>query len=219
MGDGMDISKKGYWLILGLLLLSTLYVRVLQPAERNRSGELRLNHFPMNIDGWQGEEQSFPDWLPKALNAEEFFVRQYTSNDGKLLWFYVGRFSSRRGSQMHNPDNCYPAQGWKIVERNVVQFSYGRDGSLQAEVVKMIVQKGLDKRLVLFWYQIGEIMIASNFKHQFLLIGRAIIRGRMDGIIIRVSAPVKGDNFDDVLIYEKQFMEAIAPLIPEYLPK
>ncbi|NOX98117.1 MAG: EpsI family protein [Nitrospirae bacterium] len=214
----MDISKKNYWLILGLLLLSVLYVRVLQPAGKNQSGELRLNNLPMKIGGWQGEEQPFPNWLPAALNAEEFFIRRYTNDSGNFIWLYVGHFGSRRG--IHEPDRCYPDQGWKIVKRKVVSVNREESDSSPAEIVEMVVEKGLDRRLVLFWYQRGERVMARRFRYQLLLMGRAIIKGRTEGgVIIRVSALVRDDNFDDVLAYEKQFMQVLIPVIPKYLPK
>ena len=68
--------------------------------------DLRLGEFPMEIDGWKGQDQPYPDWLPETLGANEFFIRQYRNSDGHTVTLYVAYFDARYGGTTHNPDNC-----------------------------------------------------------------------------------------------------------------
>ena len=56
------------------------------------------------------------------------------------------------------------------------------------------MQKGLDKQLVLYWYQSHGRVVASEYWSKFYLVTDAVRMNRTDGAIVRVIAPVAGNS-------------------------
>ena len=55
---------------------------------------------------------------------------------------------------------------------------------------RYMIQKGLDRQLVLYWYQAHGRVVASEYWGKFYLIADAFRLNRTDGALVRVIAPV-----------------------------
>ena len=77
------------------------------------------------------------------------------------LWLYVGYYQSQRtGSTYHSPKNCLPGSGWQFVESDHVSVPVSNGQSIL--INKVLIQKGLDKQVILYWYQDRGRVIASE---------------------------------------------------------
>jgi EpsI family protein len=89
-------------------------------------------------------------------------------------------------------------------------------------VNRYIVQKGLDRQLVLYWYQSHGRVVASEYTSRLYLIRDAIRLNRTDGSLVRVIAPITVGATDDGAAAERlaeEFVRVIFPLLPAYLPQ
>jgi EpsI family protein len=80
-----------------------------------------------------------------------------------------------------------------------------------------VIQKGLDKQLVFYWYQDRGRIITSEYWAKIYLVLDAITQHRTDGALVRVIVPFAGD---DAAVRErgKTFVAKILPLLQDYLP-
>ena len=87
-------------------------------------------------------------------------------------------------------------------------------------VNRYVIQKGLDRQLVLYWYQAHGRVVASEYWGKFYLIADAFRLNRTDGAIVRVTAPVGSEpqNESDAETRAIGFIEGLLPLLPDYLP-
>ncbi len=210
----MVVSKKAYFTVIIVLgLTGALRYAHMAKASSFPVG-LRLSEFPMNVAGWQGKSVPYPDWLPEELGANEFFIREYTNGQGAAVTLYVAYFDARYGGTGHNPDVCYPAQGWNIIERSrrAVQV----DGAT-LEVTRMLIQKGLTKQPVLFYFQAGSQTIPELSGYRLRAIVQGILFNKIGTAIVSVSAPVT-ETTEKSYGEEVEFLKAIAPLIEQYIP-
>jgi EpsI family protein len=89
-------------------------------------------------------------------------------------------------------------------------------------VNRFVVQKGLERQLVLYWYQSHGRVVASEYTSKLYLIHDAIRLNRTDGSMVRVIAPIKVGATDNGASAERvaeEFVRAMFPLLPGYLPQ
>lgn len=210
----MAVPKKAYFAVIIVLALTA----VLRYAHMVKASSfpvgLRLGELPMSAAGWQGKSVPYPDWLPEELGANEFFIRQYTNERGGAVTFYAAYFDARYGGTTHNPDICYPAQGWDIIERS--RLAVQVDGA-DLEVTRMLIQKGLTKQLVLFYFQTGAQTIPELSGYRRRAIVQGILFNKIGAAIVRVSAPVT-ETVEQTQREEVEFLKTIAPMIEQYIP-
>jgi EpsI family protein len=141
------------------------------------------------------------------------------------LWLYVGYYKSQRtGVTYHSPLNCLPGSGWSIMSREVIPLAltHGGQGQLLASasrirVNKVVIQKGLEKQLILYWYQDRGRVVTSEYWAKGYLLWDAMTRNRTDGALVRLSIPVESTT-EEALASGESFLRDAYPLLAEYLP-
>ena len=90
----------------------------------------------------------------------------------------------------------------------------------EIEINRYVIQKGLEKQLVLYWYQAHDRVVASEYWGKVYLVADAVRLNRTDGSLVRVIAPVgSGDNAEaDAEAKAVDFVKTMFPLLADYLP-
>ena len=152
--------------------------------------------------------------MPEELGAREFFIREYRNGQGGVVTLYTAYFDARYGGTAHNPDVCYPAQGWEIVERS--RGAVHREGN-SIEFTRMVIQKGLAKELVLFYFQIGDRTMPELSHYRLTAIVQGILFNKIGGTIVLMSAPIE-QTVERTYAEETEFLEIIGPMLRQYVP-
>ena len=195
-------------------------------AHASRSEEtpprIPFSRFPVSVAEWTGH--TAPDFDPKvmaALGVDEYVNRVYVRGD-KAAHLYVGYYRSQReGSQIHSPMNCLPGAGWLPVETGVATLAAGTSPAGTAVVNRYLIQKGLDRQVVLYWYQSHGRVVASEYWSKVYLVLDSMRLNRTDAALVRVIVPIDDNRrtpeafADDAAL---DFAGAIAPLLGNYLP-
>lgn len=177
-------------------------------------------HFPLTIEEWRGRnDPPLAADVLRVLAVDDYISRTYSSRSG-LADLYVGYYASQReGDTIHSPLNCLPGSGWEPVERQRVTIDVG---AAQPVVVnQLLIQSGLDKQAVLYWYQSHGRVVASEYWGRAYLALDALRLNRTDGAIVRVVVPVRGDDRDaEAAAYQiaRQFTRVVFPIVATYLP-
>ena len=88
---------------------------------------------------------------------------------------------------IHSPQNCLPGAGWRPVESGVTTLQVG---DRAVPVNQFVIQKGLDKQVVFYWYQGRGRVIANEYANKALLMLDAARLHRTNGGLVRLIAPV-----------------------------
>jgi exosortase D (VPLPA-CTERM-specific) len=171
----------------------------------------------MQFDEWKGKPTvKLDDRIVAKLGVDEYVNRVYYNLDRRWIHLYVGYYQSQRqGSTIHSPKNCLPGAGWQPVEsgRMVIPI----EGRAPLEVNRYVVQKGMEKQLVLYWYQSHGRVVASEYWAKIYLVMDAIRMNRSDGALVRVISPIAGSE-----IKAEQraidFTKGLFPLLNRHLP-
>jgi len=212
-----------------LFVCLTVAAGAIARAERSEPVPPRapLAEFPMQMGEWRGiQEPPFEASILKVLGADEYLTRAYFRPDRSGVGLYIGYYrSQRQGDTMHSPLNCLPGSGWEPVSQSYAQIplaAAGDGGPSEITVNRYVVQKGLDRQLVLYWYQAHGRVIASEYWSKFYLIRDAVQLNRTDGALVRVIAPILGDPREGEPRAERlgtAFVQTMFPRLSAYLPK
>lgn len=208
---------KGRLLILAVtLLVAGWTLQVLAVAEAPVAGH-PLQSLPMTLGPWIGQAAAPLDPADLAvLRVDDYITRTY-SRGADAVELYVGYYATQRqGSTMHSPLNCLPGAGWESVSKRHEQVAVGTGSTI--ELNRYIVQKGLDKRLVLYWYQSHGRSVASEYWSRAYLVLDSLRTHRSDGAIVRV---VTGPIEDEARAEQAatSFVQTMTPALLHTVPR
>lgn len=177
--------------------------------------------FPMKIEGWEAvNDPPMEKEILAVLGVDDYLSRAYYRPDGAAIGLYMGFYGSQRqGDTIHSPLNCLPGAGWEPLSEGRKVIADAGGPGVDIEVNRYVVQKGLDRQLVLYWYQARGRVVASEYKSRLLLIGDAIRFNRTDGSMIRVIAPIAlGSDGADAERLATEFVLSLYPRLAGYIP-
>jgi EpsI family protein len=180
-----------------------------------------LSTMPVHVGAWTGQDvPPFAGNILAALGVDEYLNRLYFTSAGIPVSLYVGYYSSQRtGDTIHSPQNCLPGAGWLPVHGSRVSLTVPARAA-PILVNRMLIQKGLDRQVVLYWYQSHGRVVASDYWSKVFLVYDALRHHRSDASLVRVISPVMpGDANDAAADARAQaFVAAVFPDLDRLLP-
>ena len=200
-----------------VLLASALFMQYATHSEDVPPSK-PLSDFPLRIDAWTGRTARFDDDVYRVLGVDDSILATYRNPRGEMVQLYVGFYESQReGDLIHSPKNCMPGGGWNIVHTSLEPLSVpSRDEPV--EVIKLILQKGDQRQVVLYWFQSRGRFIASEYFQKIYLVIDSITRHRTDGSFVRLIAPMHPGGEEATLETLKGFATRLVPILNEHLP-
>jgi EpsI family protein len=175
-----------------------------------------LAGLPSSIAGWQGRDSApFDDDVVAKLGVDDYINRQYIRESGPPIALYIGYYDSQRqGDTIHSPQNCLPGAGWQPVASERVTIDAG---GVPIHVNRYLIQKGIERQAVLYWYQGRGRVVASEYANKaWLMLDAARLR-RTNGALVRLITPVVSTPaaaFEEL----SSFTAAVFPRLPAHLP-
>jgi EpsI family protein len=149
-----------------------------------------LKYFPLQLGPWHGSDFPLEADVLKVAAVDDYVNRMYQQPDGKALGLYIGYYKSQQtGDAIHSPKNCLPGSGWQPMTAGHVSIVLP-DGK-HALVNLYIIEKGLDRQVVLYWYQSHGRVIASEYSAKYYMVRDALRMNRTDSALVRVVVPFK----------------------------
>ena len=179
-----------------------------------------LASFPDQIGEWSGTRLSIRADVLDVLGPGEYSQRLYQnpSEDRYVDLFLAYVPNQRTGDWLHSPKHCLPGAGWAPVAANHV--SLARPGGGHITVNRYVIAKGLDRQVVLYWYQAHGRAVASEYWAKLYLVEDAIRLNRTDGALVRVTTPVTGsESLEGGEHRALAFATQILPILDEYIPR
>ncbi len=182
------IRRKSLVLIIMLLVAygGRTYLGAPTPVPNARP----LAAFPSELNGWVGRDSVLPADIVQQTGADDYLNRYYSLPDERVASLYVSYYrSQRQGGAVHSPMNCLPGAGWQPLK--VERLALADDASHASRTInKVVVAKGLDQQLVLYWYQSLNRVTASEYLSKAYLVGDAFRSGRTDIAMVRIVTPI-----------------------------
>jgi EpsI family protein len=186
----------------------------------------QLTDFPSQIGPWSG--RTAPAFTPEVLAslAVDDHLNRYYVNADRFAHIYIGYYGSQReGASIHSPLNCLPGAGWLPVSNAHIDIpiasAVAGNPPRSIMVNRYVIQKGLDKQLVLYWYQSHGRVIPSEYWSKAYLVLDSVRLNRTDAALVRVITPYRDADASPEVAAERtvvEFVEAVFPLLDGFLP-
>ncbi|CAN5884838.1 hypothetical protein BH24ACI4_BH24ACI4_11850 [soil metagenome] len=198
-----------------LILMAGLYANGATGPELTPP-RLPLAAAPMTFGPWTGHDATpFADDVLDQLGVDDYIHRRYSTAGGAPVSVYVGYYASQRqGDTIHSPQNCLPGAGWRSVfaDRATIPL-----GSSEIPVNRFVIQKGLDRQAVFYWYHGRGRAVASEFANKGWLMLDAARLHRTDGGLVRLITPIT-ETADAAFDNLAAFSTLLVPQLSEHLP-
>jgi EpsI family protein len=144
---------------------------------------------PRELDGWTGKDGTF-DSAYGLDPADTGLLRVYQTAGGQPVIAYVGFYHNLATyMEFHTPEICYPAQGWTLLSSGrSAHVIENRGGQFRPE--EAIVEKGGQRRLVVWWYYSGSRAFENRMRYAYAVLILSSLGGRRDGSMVRLETPL-----------------------------
>ena len=212
-----------------LLVLSALFLVGATLAARATDAEqvpLRqpLATMSRQIGPWIGrDEPQLSSDIVAVLGVDEYINRAYADPSGRIpapVSVYVGYYKSQReGDTIHSPLNCIPGSGWEPVRSSRPEISVPGAAS-PITVNRLLIEKGIDRQVVVYWYQAHGRVVASEYWSKLFMMYDAVRLNRSDAALVRVISPVLPSEQDPAAAEGRvtQFVQQLFPRLNAHLP-
>jgi len=203
------------WITAGILAGATLLLHTVSHGETVVARQ-SLRELPNSLGGWNSQEQPLEERIVQAVGVTDYTNRIFYNQTSPPVQLYVGYYASQRtGDTIHSPKNCLPGAGWDPVHSGYTTISL-QDGR-QIIVNEYVIQQGLNKELVFYWYQGRGRIIASEYAGKFWMVADAISRNRTDGALVRLVTPMN-DAEAKAHARLEVFTQLVFPHLDELIP-
>jgi EpsI family protein len=174
--------------VLTVLFLAAWGARVHVGTPRAVPEPPRLVTFPATLGDWRGRDLALPDDVVQQVAASDYLNRYYAAGD-QLASLYIGYYrTQQQGAAIHSPMNCLPGAGWQ--PQTTERIALDADATDPSKLInKVVIVKGLDHQLVLYWYQTSDRVTASEYWSKAYLVADAFRTRRSDIALVRLIVP------------------------------
>ena len=180
-----------------------------------------LEQLPERIEQWRLAQRGVIEKeVAEVLRADDVFTAVYASpRAASAVNLFVAYFKTQRSGQApHSPKNCLPGAGWTPTASGDLQLSIA-DQPQPITINRYVVSRGGEKGVVLYWYQSRGRVVASEYAAKFWLVADSIRYHRSDTALVRVWAPVVGNDEQAATQAGAQFVQSVFPVLREFLPR
>jgi EpsI family protein len=210
-------SKWRVFLTCGLIVVATFGLNLLShgaPVPLRK----QMVDFPQAFGEWKGVDVPIDDRTREVLGATDILNRVYSTPGANSLGFFVAFFSNqRKGGAVHSPKNCLPGAGWFVSKSGTVRVTIP-DRPHSIVVNEYIIQRDLNRDVVLYWYQSQGRIVASEYSAKFYLIWDALKKNRTDGALVRVITPIRDGDEKAARWEAERFVQATFSPLTNYIP-
>jgi EpsI family protein len=118
--------------------------------------------------------------------------------------------------------NCLPGAGWEPVSSDSIDIAVTSQGAPRIITVNYyLIEKGLDRHVVLYWYQSHGRVVASEYRSKVLMVYDAMRLNRTDAALVRVVSPIIRQGYttqEEASRLAVEFVKESFPLLERFLP-
>ncbi len=213
------ISNKTYVICLVSLIATLVIVGLLSLRPTPVVARTNLEYLPMEIGGYRGTDDTFPESVNRELNADKQLYRHYRSSDGSQLDLYIGYYGTAKGGRTgHNPYACLPGAGWAIVDSHKIGFRQPNNSS-DTELNYVRARRNGVNTIMAHWYQAaGATVMSTGFQQNIERFWGRLLRNRNDGAFVQITTQVPDAKVVDATAKARTFAAQVIRLLPQYWP-
>lgn len=204
-------------ILTGLLLCAFAGVEGAQYYKRLQLRQVTWDRVPKQLGAWDGQDADFSPLFGKDP-ADATLLRVYRTQDVAPITVYAGFHTNLSdGLEVHTPDLCYPAQGWRVMSGEKCSLGAVRGKQLAAR--EIVLGKEQEHRLVVWWYFAGSQPFEERIRRVYGMMIQAMFTGRTDGVLVRLETPIDSTGTQGARDRIVTFARLLIPALESALPQ
>ncbi len=208
---------KRYSIVISVLLLLSVITIWLSSKEPSQKNALYAKELPMQVDGWTGSDFDVDEKTLQILETDDVLMREYKKDDIPPVELCVV-FASNNRKVSHPPEVCYSGGGWSVEENQSISFSEKSDEYPDFKANKLIIEKGVKKQLVLYWYKCNKRYATNYYQQQINIAKSQLITGNSTSGLIRTSTIIENNDVTEAMMRLQKFSLTMLPYLTKHLP-
>jgi EpsI family protein len=220
-GGPMDGQKDGSWFTLPFwsavsILALTLLISGWSQGPARAVGLPELGRLSQRLGAYEAREGN-PEDSYRDPYAEAALSRLYQASRNGAIELFVGYRSRQFGiERLRSPKLVFP-EGWEYASTGGMEIPLSGDQTIDS--IWLETRKGNARKLVVFWYQIRGLSLASDIGSRIQLLRGLISQGRTDGAVIRLATPVSdAETMEQARHRLLEFSSSLHPELIRILP-
>ena len=188
-----------------------------QPVERDS-----FSLFPRNLGEWSGVMQVLEPDIERVLAASDYVNATYMAagQTAPVNFFSAWYEKQTEGSGIHSPEVCLPVGGWEMFSLAPHTFSFVDTAYGTFQVNRAVIQKGLSKQLVYYWFEQRGKRMTNDYAAKLSVVWDSLTRGRTDGALVRFVTPIaEGETEAQAEARMQSFMGLALKRLPRFIPE
>lgn len=186
---------------VGLAMLAAAGLAVaVKPSERMADSRPKIDleaAIPKSFGDWKIDTSIVPIAPTPDVQAlldkiySQILARTYVDSKGQRVMLSIAYGGDQsRDTQVHKPEVCYPAQGFKLqsVTAAILDTEFGG-----IPATRLFTTMGQRKEPVTYWFTVGDSAIKSGIEKRIVEFRYGLTGQIPDGMLFRVSS-IDGDQ-------------------------
>jgi len=177
--------------------------------------------FPQHLGDWSGSSFALDADVAKVLAATDYVNVTYGApGERDVVNFFSAFYANQtNGDGIHSPEVCLPQGGWEIFTLEQHQVSLPGTPYGTFEVNRAVIQKGLQKQLVYYWFEQRGKRMTNDYLAKISVIVDGVTLGRTDGALVRFTTPINANETEaDAEARLQRLMALAMAKLPRFLP-
>ncbi|VAV86902.1 Eight transmembrane protein EpsH / EpsI protein [hydrothermal vent metagenome] len=135
------------------------------------------------------------DWEPYYDGASQVIRKQNVQGPLDTIDIFIAyyKYQSKDAEMIQYGNGVVPQEVWGRISSRVIS---PEDTGLDGPVNEVLIQSGMNRRLVWYWYWVDGKIVANNYKAKLLDAKAKLTGGRLDSAVIALSLTYDDNNID-----------------------
>lgn len=199
---GPPIDRRDWLLGAGGLLAAGVAFGLTPRRDLDLMGAYRLDRdIPRQVGVWHEDpgqavimppsEGSLVDQLYQQVFSRAYVQPEAPQGSPVMLFSSYGARQSD-ALQLHRPEVCYPAVGFRMVARELVEIPVGK--GVRLPVVQLTMVYGERFEDIVYWARVGDALPQDSLRQRMVRMEEALKGTVLDGLLMRLSGIRTGDR-------------------------
>lgn len=178
--------------------------------------------FPRDLGDWTSSQSALAPEVERVLGATDYVNATYHSpSEDNYVNFFVAYYDKQtEGSGIHSPEVCLPVGGWEVFTLDTHSVSIPDTVYGTFNVNRAVIQKGLSKQLVYYWFEQRGRRMTNDFAAKATVVYDSLMRGRTDGAMVRFVTPIgEGESEAAADARIQRLMALSLDRLPRFVPE
>lgn len=178
--------------------------------------------FPSNLGEWSSVSTRLEPEIEEILGADDYINATFFRPDSsETINFFAAWYAKQtEGQGIHSPEVCLPAGGWEVFALEATQISIPDTVYGDFMVNRAIIEKGLSRQLVYYWFEQRGERMTNDFAAKFAVVYDSLTIGRTDGALVRFVTPIgENETPEEADARMQAFMVDVLDRLPRFIPE